>query len=76
MTLSIVIVSYNVKEFLEQCLHSVLKAMKNIDGEIFVVDNNSVDGTQSMLKAKFNLPNVHLMFNKENVGFGLSLIHI
>ncbi len=70
MTLSIVIVSYNVKEFLEQCLLSVLKAMKNIEGEIFVVDNNSVDGTQSMLKAKFNLPNVHLMFNKENVGFG------
>ncbi len=70
MTLSIVIVSYNVKEFLEQCLLSVLKAMKNIEGEIFVVDNNSVDGTQSMLKAKFNLPKVHLMFNKENVGFG------
>ncbi|MFN3344129.1 MAG: glycosyltransferase [Chloroherpetonaceae bacterium] len=70
MTLSIVIVSYNVKEFLEQCLYSVLKAMQNIDGEIFVVDNNSVDGTQSMLKAKFNAPNIHLILNKENVGFG------
>lgn len=69
MTLSIVIVSYNVKEFLEQCLYSVQKAMRNIDGEIFVVDNASVDGTQSMLKAKFNLPNVHLIFNKENLGF-------
>ncbi|MGQ9805829.1 MAG: glycosyltransferase [Chlorobiales bacterium] len=70
MTLSIVIVSYNVKEFLEQCLYSVLKAMQHIDGEIFVVDNNSVDGTQSMLKAKFNAPNIHLILNKENVGFG------
>jgi GT2 family glycosyltransferase len=70
MTLSIVIVSYNVKEFLEQCLYSVLKAMQNIDGEIFVVDNNSVDGTQSMLKAKFSAPNIHLILNKENLGFG------
>lgn len=70
MTLSIVIVSYNVKEFLEQCLCSVLKAMQHIDGETFVVDNNSVDGTQSMLKAKFTAPNIHLIFNKENLGFG------
>ncbi|MCS6989819.1 MAG: glycosyltransferase [Chloroherpetonaceae bacterium] len=69
MTLSVVIVSYNVKDFLEQCLCSVQKAMRNIDGEIFVVDNASVDGTQSMLKAKFSLPNVHLIFNEKNLGF-------
>ena len=42
MELSIIIVNYNVKHFIEQCLHSVLKAIKNIDHEVFVVDNNSV----------------------------------
>lgn len=70
MTLSVVIVSYNVKTFLEQCLQSVLKAAEGIETEIFVVDNNSVDGTEAMLMAKFSrLPNVRLIFNRENVGF-------
>ncbi|MCS7012880.1 MAG: glycosyltransferase [Chloroherpetonaceae bacterium] len=70
MTLSVVIVSYNVKTFLEQCLRSVLKAADGIETEIFVVDNHSVDGTQAMLRAQFaHLPNVHLIFNSENVGF-------
>lgn len=70
MTLSVVIVSYNVKTFLEQCLRSVLKAAEGIESEIFVVDNNSVDGTEAMLMAKFScLSNVHLIFNRENVGF-------
>lgn len=70
MTLSVVIVSYNVKTFLEQCLCSVLKAAEGIETEIFVVDNNSVDGTQAMLRTRFaHLPNIHLIFNRENVGF-------
>jgi GT2 family glycosyltransferase len=70
MILSVVIVSYNVKTFLEQCLRSVLKAAEGIESEIFVVDNNSVDGTEAMLMAKFScLPNVHLIFNRENLGF-------
>lgn len=67
MDLSIVIVNYNVKHFLEQCLHSVLKASKNIRTEIFVVDNNSVDGSAQLIREKF--PQVRFIENKENVGF-------
>lgn len=67
MELSIVIVNYNVKHFLEQCLISVEKAIKKIDAEIFVVDNNSVDGSVKLIKEKF--PNVSLIENKENTGF-------
>jgi GT2 family glycosyltransferase len=67
MKLSIVIVNYNVKYFLEQCLHSVLKACQELDAEIFVVDNNSVDGSVQMIRKKF--PEIHLIENKENKGF-------
>ncbi len=67
MKLSIIIVNYNVEFYLEQCLLSVEKALKNIDGEIWVVDNHSVDYSIRMLKNKF--PKVHLIENKENVGF-------
>lgn len=67
MKLSIVIVNYNVKHFLEQCLHSVEKAIKNIDAEVFVVDNNSVDGSNGMLVHKF--PWVRLIANNKNLGF-------
>jgi len=65
--LSVIIVNYNVAHFLEQALNSVFKALKNVDGEVFVVDNNSVDGSVAMVQAKF--PQVHLIANKENVGF-------
>src|ERR1035437_3216373 len=67
MKLSIVIVNYNVKHFLEQCLNAVNKAIENIPAEIFVVDNNSVDGSAFMVKSKF--PKVHFIENKMNVGF-------
>lgn len=67
MKLSIIIVNYNVEFYLEQCLLSVEKALRNIDGEIWVVDNNSVDHSIHMLETKF--PNVKLIKNKENVGF-------
>jgi len=65
--ISIVIVNYNVKYFLEQCLQSVEKAIANISAEVFVVDNNSVDGSCGMVKEKF--PWVTLIANKDNVGF-------
>ncbi|MBC8193247.1 MAG: glycosyltransferase, partial [FCB group bacterium] len=45
MKLSIVIVNYNVKAFLQQALESILKATHSIETEIFVVDNHSVDGS-------------------------------
>ena len=70
MKLSIVIVNYNVEYFLEQCLHAVLKASKNISCEIFVVDNNSVDGSIAMLEEKFK--NVKLICNKKNTGFSFA----
>ena len=67
MKLSIVIVNYNVKYYLEQCLDSVLKAIQNIDTEIFVVDNHSTDQSLEYLIPKF--PVVHFIDNQENVGF-------
>lgn len=65
--LSVIIVNYNVKHFVEQCLHSVINASKNCKVEVFVVDNNSVDGSVELIKEKF--PHIHLIENKENVGF-------
>jgi GT2 family glycosyltransferase len=70
MQLSVIIVNYNVKYFIEQCLHSVEAAIKNIDAEVFVVDNNSVDGSCAMLKEKFSW--VNLIENKKNVGFSIA----
>ncbi|HEX7414432.1 MAG TPA: glycosyltransferase [Bacteroidia bacterium] len=67
MKLSIVIVNYNVKHFIEQCLHSVFRAVKDMDAEVFVVDNNSVDGSMALIKEKF--PQVILIENKVNTGF-------
>jgi len=67
MKLSVIIVNYNVKHFLEQCLHSVYKAAKGLETEIFVVDNNSVDGSAQLIREKF--PELHFIENKENVGF-------
>ena len=67
MHLSIIIVNYNVKYFLEQCLRSVEKAIANIDAQVFVVDNNSSDDSIAYLKPKF--PFVQYVVNEENVGF-------
>lgn len=67
MKISVIIVNYNVKYFLEQCLYSVLKSLVGIDSEVIVVDNNSVDGSEGMVKSRF--PNVTLIVNKENLGF-------
>lgn len=67
MKLSVIIVNYNVEHFLEQCLYSVKKALQNIPSEIWVVDNNSVDGSVNMLRDKF--PDVKVIENKENRGF-------
>ena len=65
--LSIVIVNYNVKHFLEQVLYSVESASQNLDVETWVVDNNSVDGSMEMVESKF--PWVKTIINKENLGF-------
>jgi O-antigen biosynthesis protein len=67
MQLSIIIVNYNVKYFLEQCLFSVVKAIDSIDAEIIVVDNASVDNSVSYLQKLF--PRVKFIESKENLGF-------
>lgn len=67
MQLSVIILNYNVRFFLEQCVLSVQKALENIDGEIIVVDNLSTDDSCAMMKTRF--PNVKLIENKANLGF-------
>jgi len=70
MTLSIIIVSWNVRPILEECLRSIFQNTKNLDFEVFVVDNASTDGSDEFLKriAK-NKSNFHCIFNKKNLGF-------
>ena len=70
MDLSIIIVNYNVKYFLEQCLHSVQRASGDLQTEVFVVDNNSVDGSCAMVQEKF--PDVNLIRNDQNLGFSVA----
>lgn len=68
MDVSIIIVSYNTKELLSDCLDSIQKKTKDIEYEVIVVDNDSCDGTPDMLKTEF--PWVCLIESKENLGFG------
>ncbi len=67
MKLSVVILNYNVRYFLELCLQSVEAALKDIPSEIIVIDNNSPDDSCDMVRANF--PEITLIENKENVGF-------
>lgn len=67
MKLSVVILNYNVRYFLHQCILSVQRATKNIETEIIVIDNASADDSCQMVKDVF--PHVTLIENKENVGF-------
>lgn len=65
--LSVIIVNYNVREFLEQALRSVERAAEGLRVEVFVVDNGSVDGSVEMVRTLF--PDVRVISNEENVGF-------
>ena len=67
MQLSVIIVNYNVKHYLEQCLHSVRRASQGLKVEVFVVDNLSTDGSVAYLRERF--PEVSFIENPENVGF-------
>lgn len=70
---SIIIVSYNVRHFLEQCLRSVYASRGQLELEIFVVDNASSDNTLGFLREQFpraEHPELHLVNNVRNVGFG------
>jgi GT2 family glycosyltransferase len=66
--LSIIVVNFNVKEFLKNLLDSIKKASQNFSLEIIVVDNASDDGSVEMIKDKF--PEIILIENKSNLGFG------
>lgn len=66
--LSVVIVNWNVRELLKDCLESIFKTSLDLELEVIVVDNNSSDGSVEMVKKKF--PSVVLIENNKNVGFG------
>jgi GT2 family glycosyltransferase len=68
MKLSVIIVNYNVKYFLEKCLTSVAKAAAELEVEVIVVDNASTDNSLEYLTPKF--PSVRFISNKDNTGFG------
>ena len=65
--ISIIIVSYNVKLYLKQCIESILKSTNFNNIEIIVVDNYSYDDSVIMLKNNFK--NVKIIHNKKNLGF-------
>ena len=67
MDLSIIIVNYNVKEFIQNLLHSIVKATKRIEYEVIIIDNASNDGSVEFLREKF--PEVKLIVNSVNRGF-------
>lgn len=68
MDLTISIVNWNVKEYLEKCLESIFRYSSGIELEVVVVDNASSDGSAAMVKEKF--PQVRVIANKENAGYG------
>ncbi len=65
--LSIIIVSWNVKNFLSKCLYSLYEYRKNLNIEVIVVDNNSTDGSVEIIRNKF--PDSKIIANKKNLGF-------
>jgi glycosyltransferase involved in cell wall biosynthesis len=70
MQLSVIILNYNVRYFLEQCVLSVQNALETIDGEIIVIDNNSPDDSCAMMEKRFQTLNssetrIMLVFQKE-----------
>jgi len=67
MELSIIILTLNNKHLLEQCIDSVLRYTKSITFEIIIVDNNSSDGTQELIRSKY--PKATLIANEKNLGF-------
>ena len=67
MKLSVIIISYNVKYFLEQCLCSLEQAAAGIDHEVIVVDNASTDGSTEYIKPRF--PGIKWIAQNENLGF-------
>lgn len=78
MKISVIIVSYNVRHYLEQCLHSVFVAAERLPGgrndvEVYLIDNASADSSVEYLRSRFSVseyPQLHIIANSGNVGFG------
>ena len=67
MKLSVIIVSYNVRRYLDQCLQTVQQALEGMEGEVLVIDNASADDTMKVLPQKHTW--VKFLENDENLGF-------
>lgn len=67
MRLSVIIVNYNVKYYVEQCLNSLAKALEGIESEIYVVDNHSKDGSVEYLRERFH--DINIIASNHNLGF-------
>lgn len=67
MKLSVIIVSYKVKFYIEQCLHSLMRAVDGIDTEVYIVDNHSEDGSVEYLTQRF--PDFNIISSNRNLGF-------
>ena len=67
MKLSVIIVSYKVRFYIEQCLHSLFRAVDGIETEVYIVDNHSDDGSVEYLTQKF--PDVNIISSNRNLGF-------
>ena len=67
MKLSVVIVNYNVRHYITQCLYSVRRAIEGIDADVYVVDNHSQDDSVEYIRNNF--PDVHLIESNHNLGF-------
>ena len=70
LDVAVIIVSWNVRDYLVQCLRSVFADLQRstLRGEVWVVDNASTDGTADLVQSLF--PNVRLIVNQDNPGFG------
>ena len=68
ITVSIIIVNYNTKDLLVDCIYSIYQKTKNLAFEILVVDNDSHDGSEAMIRNKF--PEINFIQSGANIGFG------
>ena len=68
MQLSVIILNYNVRYFLELCVKSVLESVSSINAEVIVIDNDSSDNSCLMLQEVFR-GQIRVIENKENLGF-------
>ena len=73
MDLSIIIVNWNVRDFLERCLQSIFENVRGVTFEVIVVDNASHDGSMEMVAEQF--PQVRRICNSENAGFCQAIDH-